>query len=532
LAKLNKEHILDIIVKDIRVPVEQDNIKEYIKAIAMKLYMSVNKINIIKILNKALNIDDKKQFYYELSIVVHVPDTFQNSADIPLYIPKSLPTKTLKHLNERPIIIGSGPCGLFTALELIEYGLKPIIFERGKKIEERSLDVQKFINTKILNTESNIQFGEGGAGAYSDGKLFARIKNSPYANKVLDTFIKFGAPPEIGYMAKPHIGTDVLCNIIKNIRKYLLSCGCEINFNSKMTDMVIKDGKIKSIIINREKEYSSSHIYLAIGHSSHDTFELLNKKGVTLIQKPIAVGIRIEHPAEIINKIRYGNLYKNTPYNIGSATYSFTYTDKSKSRGVYTFCACPGGEIVNASSENDMLVLNGMSYSTRSSAFTNSALVVTCHTTDFPSTHPLAGMEFQKSIEQKTFNITGKTWKAPAQNLMDFLSKKVSTKLIENSYKMGLESVDLREVVPSFVSDMLMSACQTWKKESPLFISEHAVLLGTETRTSCPVKITRNEKYESVNTQNLFPIGEGSGYTGGITSSAVDAIKAVEQSLL
>ncbi|MDH4233129.1 MAG: dehydrogenase, partial [Nitrospirota bacterium] len=423
-----------------------------------------------------------------------------------------------------------GPAGMFAALELIDYGIKPIIFERGKKIEERSLDIQRFIKERLLDTESNIQFGEGGAGSYSDGKLFSRIKNSQYTNKVLDTFIKFGAPEEIAYIRKPHLGTDVLCRIVRNIRCHILERGGEIYYSSKLTDILISGDKVSGVIINGEKEYRSSSIFLAVGHSARDTFEMLHKKGVVIEQKPIAAGVRIEHPAEIINLLRYGDKYKDYP-GIGAATYSLTYNDRKIGRGVYTFCMCPGGEVVNASSENGMLVINGMSYSDRSSAFSNAALVVTCHTDDYKSTDPLAGVEFQKDIERKAFHAGGGRWEVPAQNLVDFLRGRTSASLNRNSCKTGTAAVQMNELFPEFINEALVAALNTWKKDYPLFVSDHAILLGAETRTSAPLRIKRNKRYESVNVKNLYPIGEGSGYTGGITSSAADAIKAVEACL-
>ena len=521
---------MDLIINNLRIPVEKDGVVEYIKAASQKLNISEDNIKFTKILSKSLDMSSKEQFYYEISIVVSTPDSFDNRENFPVYIEKIKAEKKSKNVAERPIIIGFGPAGMFAALELIDHGIKPLIFERGKKIEERSIDVQSFIKERALDPESNIQFGEGGAGSYSDGKLFSKIKNSQYANKVLDTFIKFGAPEEIGYVSKPHLGTDVLCRIVKNIRTYILERGGEIHYNSKMTDMVISDGKAAGVVINGNMEYRSSIIYLALGHSARDTFEMIHNKGIAIEQKPIFVGVRVEHPAEIINLIRYGNKYKDFP-GIGAANYSFTYTNRKTGRGVYTFCMCPGGEVINASSENGMLVVNGMSYSSRSSAFSNSALVVTCHTDDYRSTDPLAGIEFQKDIERKAFDAGGGRWEVPAQNLVDFLCGSISVDLNENSYKMGAVSVNMNEIFPTFVNETLLTAFNKWKEAYPLFISNHAILLGAETRTSCPVRIKRSEKYESVNIKNLYPIGEGSGYTGGITSSAADAIKAVECSL-
>ncbi|MCB4790904.1 MAG: dehydrogenase [Elusimicrobia bacterium] len=436
-----------------------------------------------------------------------------------------------RQFNEKPLIIGFGPAGMFAALELIERGLKPLIFEQGKRIEERSIDIQRFIGQRVLDTESNFQFGEGGAGAYSDGKLFSKIKNnSKHVTKVFDTFIKFGAPKDIGIIQKPHLGTDVLIRIVKKIREYILESGCEIHYGSKLTHILVSGGKAAGVVINNENEYNSSRIYLAIGHSARDTFEMLHKKGICLEQKPISVGLRIEHPVKIINSIRRAGEIKD-PSSIEASNYSFTYMDRKAKRGVHTFCMCPGGEIVNASSENGLLVLNGMSYSTRSSAYSNSALVVTCNTEDYTSPGPLAGIEFQRAIELKAFIQGGGKWHAPAQNLIDFMLGRISSNLNANSYKMGVVSANLKDIFPQFIIDMLFSAFNYWKKEYPLFVSEEAILLGAETRTSCPLIIKRNDAYESENTENLFPIGEGSGYAGGITSSAADAIKAVEASI-
>jgi uncharacterized FAD-dependent dehydrogenase len=297
-----------------------------------------------------------------------------------------------------------------------------------------------------------------------------------------------------------------------------------------MTDMIISEGKVLGVIINGEKEYRSSMVYLALGHSARDTLEMIHTKDIAIEQKATAVGVRIEHPAETINLIRYGKKYQNFP-GIGAANYSFTYTNRKMGRGVFTFCMCPGGEIVNASSEDGMMAVNGMSYSKRLSPFSNSAIVVTCHTDDYKSTDPLAGVEFQKEIERKAFNAGGGRWEAPAQNLMDFLSGRISVRLNKNSFKMGVVAADVNSIFPAFVCEALVMAFNKWKEDYPLFVSDNAILLGAETRTSSPVRIKRNDKYESVNVKKLYPIGEGSGYTGGITSSAVDAIKAVEASL-
>ncbi len=521
---------MELIIDHLRIPIEKDGWEGYLKAISQRLTISEDNIKPVKILGKSLDISNKEQFYYEISIVISIPDSFGNLNNFPVYTESVKAGRKAKNIRERPLIIGFGPAGMFAALELIEYGLKPLIFERGKKIEERSADVRRFIKERTLDPESNIQFGEGGAGSYSDGKLFSRPKNSAYADKVLDTFIRFGAPEEIGYISKPHLGTDVLCRIVRNIRSHILERGGEIHYCAKMTDILISDDKVSGVVINGEKEYRSSIIYLALGHSARDTFGMLHRKGVLLEQKPISVGMRVEHPAEIINLMRYGDKYKDFPA-IGAATYSLNYTDRKARRGVYTFCMCPGGEVINASSENGLLAVNGMSYSGRASAFSNSALVVTCHTEDYKSASPLAGIEFQKEIERKAFYAAGGRWEAPAQNLVDFLKGRASVSLKKNSYAMGTAAVNMKELFPDFVSAALFAAFNNWKEDYPLFVSDHGILLAPETRTSSPVRIKRSEKYESVNIENLYPIGEGSGYTGGITSSAADAIRAVEASM-
>jgi uncharacterized protein len=522
-------------VLHIQIPIEKDGMNAYLKTAAKMLEIGEENITVAKILSKSLDASNKEQFFYKISLVVKTPDNFENRQNFPVYtelIEAEEADRKTSSAKDRPIIVGFGPAGMFAALGFIDYGIKPLIFERGKKIEERSIDVQRFIKEREIDSESNIQFGEGGAGSYSDGKLFSRRNNnSSPINRVLNTLIKFGAPAEIGYISKPHIGTDVLCSIVRNIRNYILERGGEIYFGSKMTDILISEGKALGIVINGEKEYLSSSVYIALGNSARDTFEMMSDKGIALEQKPISVGVRIEHPVEIINLMRYGNKYKDCR-DIGAATYSLNYTNRKIRRGVYTFCMCPGGEVVNASSDHGMLVVNGMSYSRRASAFSNAALVVTCHTDDYPSANPLAGIEFQKKIERKAFDAGGGKWNVPAQNLMEFLGERSVVGLNENSYKMGAVPADIKEFIPGFVVNELFAAFTQWKEEVPLFVSHHAVLLGAETRTSSPVRIARNEKYESVNIKNLYPIGEGSGYTGGITSSAADALKAVELHVL
>lgn len=514
------------------IPLEQDGPEQYLMAAALKLKTDPGNLSLGKFLSKALDLRNQDQLYYKISLTVHVQPEHFKKEKFEEYVGPEFPVEAASIKKDRPIIVGFGPAGMFAALECIERGIKPVIIERGKKIEERLADVKTFIKGRRLNPESNVQFGEGGAGSFSDGKLFSRRNsNSSHTNRVLRTFVKFGAPAEIEFMAKPHLGTDGLCNIVKKVRAYILERGGEIHYNSKMTDIIISGGKAQGIVVNGEKEFLSSDIFLALGHSARDTLEMMHSRGVSMEQRPFSMGVRIEHPAETINLMRYGGKYKDYP-GLGAATYSLNYTNRLESRGAYTFCMCPGGEVVNASSSQGMLAINGMSYSRRSSPYSNAALIVSCHTADFPSEHPLAGVEFQKAIERKAFAAGGGQWKAPAQSLMSFLGLDSAGGLGDHSFKMGIEETDLKEIFPDFVSSYLLAAFEKWQDQVPLFISEQALLLGAETRTSSPVRINRDDGYESVNIQNLHPIGEGSGYTGGITSSAVDAIKAVEAYIL
>ncbi len=520
---------MKIIVNDLKIPVEKAGIKEYLKKAAEKLKERWEKIRFIKIISKTLNISDKKQFYYILTIVVSIPALKSRRKKFAIYReekPKVFNRVTRK---ERPIIVGFGPAGIFAALRLIDYGLKPVIFERGKKLEDRSLDVNRFIGKGILNEESNIQFGEGGAGAYSDGKIFSRINNSKYVRDVLNTFVRFGAPEEILYIQKPHLGTDVVCKVVKNMRRFILENGGEINYSSKLTDLIIKDSNASGVIINDKKEYRSDLIFLAPGHSARDTFEMLERNNVLMEQKPVSIGLRIEHPKEVVNLMRYGEKYKDFS-GIGAAAYSLNFTDRKNGKCVNTFCMCPGGEVINASSEKGFLVLNGMSYSKRDSNFSNSALVVSCKTSDYKKSGSLAGIEFQKEIEKKAFEISGR-WEIPAQNLEDFMRGKISNVLNKSSCKFKTVSCDLSSILPDFVVETLRNGFENWREEYPLFVSGQALLMAPETRTSCPLRIRRNQKFESENIKNLFPIGEGSGYSGGITSSAQDALKAVDESV-
>lgn len=429
--------------------------------------------------------------------------------------------------NEKVLVVGAGPAGLFAGLRLAEYGYKPIIIDRGEDVDARDNSVDEFIKTGKLNKNSNIQFGEGGAGTYSDGKLNTRIK-SEYIEKVFLEFVECGAQKEIMWDYKPHIGTDVLKVVVKNLREKIISLGGKFYFNNLLTDINIKNGEVEGAVIRNNKNeienLNVKKIILAIGHSSRDTYRMLNKNGIFMENKPFAVGARIEHPREVIDKMQYGKFAGNK--NLGAATYSLTYNNKEEERGVFSFCMCPGGIIVNAASEEGGTLVNGMSYSDRNGRFSNSALVVGIKENEFGD-ELFSGMKFQEELERKTFEVV-KNYGALYQSVPDFLEGKITEREIETSYEMKKTSYDLNKLFPEVIIRNMKLALNYWGKRYEGFVSEKANLIAPETRTSAPVKITRKENGESVNIKGLFPIGEGAGYAGGIVSAAVDGLKIVD----
>lgn len=429
-------------------------------------------------------------------------------------------------LHHRPVVVGMGPAGMFAALLMAEKGYKPIVIERGEKVEDRSETVEKFWKSGKLNLESNVQFGEGGAGTFSDGKLTTRIKDSR-CDFVLEEFIKAGAPEEIMYKGKPHIGTDILKVIVKNIREKIIELGGEVRFNSKLEDLKIKDNKLYGIVVNGE-EVPCEALVLALGHSSRDTYEMLYKRGIFMSPKPFAIGVRIEHSQQLINENQYGKFANHK--RLKAADYKLTYTSPKTNRGVYSFCMCPGGDVVAAASEEGRLVTNGMSYYSRDKENANAAIVVTVGEKDFTGDTPLKGMEFQRHYESLAYKLGGENYYAPIQLVGDFLEDKVSQKLgsIKPSYKPGYIFADLRECLPTGVVDTLKDGLIEFDKKIKGFAQKDAVLTGIETRTSAPVKIQRNEKLQSISLQGLYPSGEGAGYAGGIMSAAVDGLKSAE----
>lgn len=429
-------------------------------------------------------------------------------------------------LNYRPVVIGFGPAGIFAALTLARQGYKPIVFERGEDVDNRTLTVEKFWKEGKLNLESNVQFGEGGAGTFSDGKLTTRIKDHR-CTFVLDEFIKAGAPAEIRYESKAHVGTDLLKGVVKNIREEIKKLGGDVYFNSKLEKIEYDGGKLKNIVING-KQVPCQALVMAIGHSSRDTYEMLCKEKVSMEAKAFAIGVRIEHPQELINISQYGDNH-NHP-KLHAADYRLTYQSERLKRGVYSFCMCPGGIVVAAASEEGRLVSNGMSYHARNLKNANSALVVTVSPEDFEGDSPLRGMEFQRYYESLAFKLGGGNYKAPIQLVGDFMKDRPSTKLgnVIPSYTAGYEFKELKECLPDYVVEAIKEGIENFDKKIKGYANHDAVLTGIETRTSAPVRIHRNATLESVNVEGLYPTGEGAGFAGGIISAAVDGIKVAE----
>ena len=427
----------------------------------------------------------------------------------------------------RPVVIGFGPCGIFAALVLAQMGFKPIVLERGKKVRERTQDTWGLWRKNILNPESNVQFGEGGAGTFSDGKLYSQIKDPKfYGRKVIHEFVKAGAPAEIIYVAKPHIGTFRLVGVVEKMRQEIIDLGGEIRFSQKVIGFDIRDEQITGVKIEGHADLPASHVILALGHSARDTFEALHAAGVFMEAKPFSVGFRIEHPQSLIDRARLGPHAGNEL--IGAADYKLVHHAKN-GRSVYSFCMCPGGTVVAAASEPNRVVTNGMSQYSRNERNANAGIVVGITPEDYPG-GPLAGIEFQRAIESKAFELGGGTYEAPGQLVGDFLEGKPSTKFgsVQPSYKPGVHLTDLAESLPAYAIEAIREALPAFEKQIKGFSMKDAVLTGVETRTSSPLRITRGANFQSLNIKGLYPAGEGAGYAGGILSAGVDGIKVAE----
>ncbi len=525
-------------INEISVPLGAD-IEEIKKSAANIVGISTEFIRVIEIFRESIDSRKKNSIRMIYSVNLEIDG---DEESIALKFPQNKVHLCEKYVYEmpenrrnsrfRPIIVGFGPAGMFSALILAKAGLKPLVIERGNDVDTRTKDVYGFWNTRKLNTSSNVQFGEGGAGTFSDGKLTTGIKDSR-CRYVLETLHKFGAPEQILYSSHPHIGTDKLKDVVKNIRKEIINLGGEIKFGCCMTDIYKANGYIQGISYRDEKgntvDIETDCVILCIGHSARDTVEMLFSHGIKMEQKPFSVGVRIEHPQELINKALFGNQWNNPL--LGAANYKLA-NHSLHERGAYTFCMCPGGTVVCASSEEEMVVVNGMSEYARDGENANSAILVGIEPEHFSSSHPLAGIEMQRNIERTAFIHGGGAYSAPAQKVGDFLNFVPSTKkgCVNPSCPTGVNFTDIRKVLPEPVTNSVALAIKAFDKKISGFAFSDAVLTAPESRSSSPVRIIRDDFRQS-SIKGIYPCGEGAGYAGGIVSAAVDGIKCAENVL-
>jgi uncharacterized protein len=479
---------------------------------AKKLKLTSNKISSIKIIRRSL--DSRKKPVYRLSVEVYVGEKLNESVKKYSYNP-------VKD-NKMVLIVGFGPAGMFAALRLIELGIKPVIIERGKDVQTRRRDIRELQQEHIVNPDSNYCFGEGGAGAYSDGKLYTRSNKRGNVKKVLEIFVQHGASDDILVDAHPHIGSNLLPKVVSNIRQTIIDNEGEIHFNSKVTNFVIVRDEVKGVVVNDREEIIGDAVILATGHSARDIYYLLHKLNIKIEPKPFAMGVRIEHPQPLINEIQYHT--KNISENLPAASYNLSCNVDG--RGVYSFCMCPGGIIVPAATSPEEIVVNGMSLSRRDSPFANSGIVVTVGEKEwkkYDEHYPFNALKLQQEIEHLAFKLANQTQSAPAQKITDFVKGKFSQQLPDTSYIPGLTSVRLDKELPSYITQRIKKALFIFNKKMKGYYTEEAQIVAAETRTSSPVRIPRNrETLMHQTTKGLFPSGEGAGYAGGIVSAAID----------
>ncbi|MCC3869057.1 NAD(P)/FAD-dependent oxidoreductase [Terrisporobacter mayombei] len=520
-------------VSNIKISINDDKSK-ILKLVLNKLKIKENELIKYHIFKESIDARKKGKIDFVYTVDVELKDEqkllkkgLRDAVEVkqPSYI-------DVKHgsnkINHRPVVVGSGPAGLFASLLLAQRGYNPLLLERGLDVDERTKDINNFWNSRVFKNNSNVQFGEGGAGTFSDGKLTTRIKDIR-CRKVLEELVNFGSPDEILYSHKPHVGTDILKNVVKNIREEIKRLGGEVRFNTQVTNIEVENDSIKAVIVNNEERIECDHVIFAVGHSARDSYEMLYSKGVKIIQKPFAIGARIEHPQVLINKSQYKEFYDHP--RLGAADYRLI-EHTSNGRTAYSFCMCPGGTVIASASNEFEVVTNGMSEHARDKANANSAFLVNVTPEDFGSTHPLAGIEFQRKYEKLAYELGGNNYNAPMQLVGDFLNDKITTDIgkVEPSYKPGVTGTDLRECLPEFVTSTMKEALVSLDKKLNGFAMHDAVLTGVETRSSAPVRIVRDEEtLQSVSTKNLYPCGEGAGYAGGIVTAAVDGIKCAEK---
>ena len=505
------------------VKIKDDLTEENVIDIALKKYnIKSSEVKDVYIYKKSIDARDKSNIYYNYAIDVELKKNreIKNASKVDRYTFDSIVVNRKSEYS--PVIIGAGPAGLFTALILVENGIFPIVIERGSNVEKRVEDVNNFIKTGKLNTKSNIQFGEGGAGTFSDGKLNTG-NNSPYSRKVLEEFVKFGAPREILYASKPHIGTDNLVNIVKNMREYIISKGGSFKFDTQAIDFKYNNSAIEKVVLDNGEVIETDSVVLAIGHSARDTFKKLLSGGVSMIPKNFAVGVRIEHLQSEINKAQYG---ENPKLHLPPAEYKLVYHAKN-GRVCYTFCMCPGGQVMASSSEENTVVTNGMSRFKRDGDNANSALLVNVTPEDCGNNGPLCGMYYQEKLERKAFDMGGSNYYAPIQRVGDYLNNIKTVKIgkVKPTYMPGVTNSNINELFPVYINDTLKEAIVELNKKLKGFSDEDSIMTAVETRTSSPVQITRDNDTLESNIRGMYPCGEGAGYAGGIMTAAVDGIK-------
>lgn len=527
-CNIQKRSLGMIRVTQIRVPIGHTTL-QLEEAIKKELGYKGDIKGRYNIVKQSLDARKGRELSYTYAIDVEILNEAKyikrsKNATVSQTVSYSFPEHGNEEVKGRIVIVGCGPAGLFCGYMLAKEGYKPLIIERGEAVDDRKKTVDAFWNGGELNTESNVQFGEGGAGTFSDGKLNTLVKDSSGRNKkVLEIFVNAGADKEIMYVNKPHIGTDVLHEVVRNMRNDIIKYGGEVRFNTKLTDIFTKNGKVCAIEVNDNETIETDVVVLALGHSARDTFYMINDRDFEMIPKAFAVGLRIEHPQEMISQSQYHEHYKSLP----PASYKLTYQSEKEKRGIYSFCMCPGGYVVNASSEKGRLAVNGMSYNKRDSDNANSAMIVTVTPDDFKIQGPLGGVEFQRQLEENAYNAGG--GKVPVQLFGDYKENRKSTSYgsVKPLTKGANAFANLRDILPEYINRTMIEGIDAFDRNIKNFNMADAILSGVESRTSSPLRIVRDENFEA-NIKGVYPCGEGAGYAGGITSAAMDGIKVAE----